>query len=74
MIMDTNRIVRQAVRAAMWAGGAFAVGAAAQTAQAQNAPTRVAAADEENTPALSEVVVTGSRIAAPNLDSINEAI
>ncbi|MDB6008724.1 MAG: putative TonB-dependent receptor [Gammaproteobacteria bacterium] len=71
MIMDTNRIVRQAVRAAMWAGGAFAVGVAAQTAQAQNAPTRVAAADEENTPALSEVVVTGSRIASPNLDSIS---
>ncbi len=71
MIMDTNRIVRQAVRAAMWAGGAFAVGMAAQTAQAQNAPTRVAAADEDSTPALSEVVVTGSRIAAPNLDSIS---
>jgi len=69
MIMDTNRIVRQAVRAALWTGGAFM--AAQSVAQAQTAPTRVAAADEESTPALSEVVVTGSRIATPNLDSIS---
>src|SRR5579859_7166528 len=71
MIMDTNRFVRRAVRAAMWTGGAFAAGLAAQSAQAQNAPpTKVAAADE-NAPALTEVVVTGSRIASPNLDSIS---
>jgi iron complex outermembrane recepter protein len=73
MIMDTNQIVRRAVRAAMWAGGAFAAGLAAHSsvAQAQTPPpTKVAAADEE-TPAISEVVVTGSRIAAPNLDSIS---
>lgn len=72
MIMDTNRIVRRAVRAAMWTGGAFAAGLAAHSsiAQAQTAsPTKVAAADEE-TPAT-EVVVTGSRIATPNLDSIS---
>jgi iron complex outermembrane recepter protein len=70
MIMDTNRIVRQAVRAALWTGGAFM--AAQSVAQAQTAaPTRLAAADEESTPALSEVVVTGSRIATPNLDSIS---
>ncbi len=69
MIMDTNRIVRQAVRAALWTGGAFI--AAQSMAQAQTAPTRVAAADEDSTPALSEVVVTGSRIATPNLDSIS---
>jgi len=72
MIMDTNRIVRRAVRAAMWTGGAFAAGLAAHSsiAQAQTPPTKVAAADEE-TPAVSEVVVTGSRIATPNLDSIS---
>src|SRR6185312_9181398 len=72
MIMDTNQIVRRAVRAAMWAGGAFAAGLAAHSsiAQAQTTPpTKVAAADEE-TPAT-EVVVTGSRIATPNLDSIS---
>jgi iron complex outermembrane recepter protein len=73
MIMDTNQIVRRAVRAAMWAGGAFAAGLAAHSsvAQAQTPPpTKVAAADEE-APPVSEVVVTGSRIAAPNLDSIS---
>ena len=72
MIMDTNRIVRRAVRAAMWAGGAFAAGLAAHSslAQAQTPPpTKVAAADEE-TPAA-EVVITGSRISSPNLDSIS---
>ncbi|HWW81356.1 MAG TPA: TonB-dependent receptor [Steroidobacteraceae bacterium] len=69
--MDTNQFVRRAVRAAMWTGGAFAAGLAAHAAQAQTAPTRLAAADEESTPALSEVVVTGSRIATPNLDSIS---
>ena len=71
MITETNRIVRRAVRAAMWTGGAFAVGMAAHpSAQAQTAPTRVASANEE-TPTLSEVVVTGSRIASPNLDAIS---
>src|SRR5215472_12682059 len=71
MIMDTNRFVRRAVRAAMWTGGAFAAGLVAHSAQAQNAPAKVAAADENETPALTEVVVTGSRIASPNLDSIS---
>ena len=71
MIMDTNRFVRRAVRAAMWTGGAFAAGLAAHSAQAQNAPAKVAAAEENETPALTEVVVTGSRIASPNLDSIS---
>ena len=71
MIMDTNQFVRRAVRAAMWTGGAFAAGLAANSAQAQTAPTKVAAADEAETPALTEVVVTGSRIATPNLDSIS---
>lgn len=71
MIMETNRIVRRAVRAAMWTGGAFAVGMAAHSsAQAQTPPTRVASADEEPA-SLSEVVVTGSRIASPSLDSIS---
>jgi iron complex outermembrane receptor protein len=70
MILEFNRSVRQAVRRTLWAGGAFAVGLAAQSAQAQTAPTRVAAADD-STPPLSEVVVTGSRIATPNLDSIS---
>ena len=72
MIMDTNQFVRRAVRAAMWTGSAFAAGLAAHPAQAQTPPpAKVAAADEAETPALSEVVVTGSRIAAPNLDSIS---
>src|SRR5215469_8459599 len=71
MIMDTNRFVRRAVRAAMWTGGAFAAGLVANSAQAQTAPTKVAAAEEAETPALTEVVVTGSRIATPNLDAVS---
>jgi outer membrane receptor protein involved in Fe transport len=70
MILELNRTVRQAVRRAMWAGGAFAAGLAAQSAQAQTAPTRVASADE-NAPPLSEVVVTGSRINTPGLESVS---
>jgi iron complex outermembrane receptor protein len=75
MIMETNRLVRRAVRTAMWAGGAFAAGLVAHSsvaqAQTQTGPTKVASADEEATPPLQEVVVTGSRISAPNLDSIS---
>jgi iron complex outermembrane recepter protein len=72
MIMDTNRIVRRAVRAAMWTGGAFAAGLAAHSsiAQAQTPPPKVAAADDTAAP-VTEVVVTGSRISSPNLDSIS---
>jgi iron complex outermembrane recepter protein len=70
MILELNRTVCQAVRRALWAGGAFAAGLAAQSAQAQTAPTRVADADE-NAPPLTEVVVTGSRISTPGLESIS---
>ena len=70
MTTHTNRFVRRAVRAAMWAGGSFAAGLASSGAQAQIAPAKVAAADEGVAP-LAVVVVTGSRIAAPNLESIS---
>jgi len=75
MILELNRTVRQAVRRALWAGGAFAAGLAAQSAQAQTAPTRLADADD-NAPPLTEVVVTGSRISntRSRVDQSNYAI
>jgi iron complex outermembrane receptor protein len=52
---------------ALVGGGTFATGVATQPAQAQEA----AAANATSSPALQEVVVTGSRIATPNLDAIS---
>lgn len=72
MTTENKGLVQRAVRGALWAGGAFAAGVAAHSslAQAQTAPTKLAAADEAAAP-VSEVVVTGSRIATPNLDAIS---
>lgn len=71
MITQPNQILRRAVRTALLTGGAVAAGFSAHTAQAQQ---RVAAAAgdnaDENAP-IHEVVVTGSRIATPNLDSVS---
>jgi outer membrane receptor protein involved in Fe transport len=61
-----NRLIRMAVRAVL-AGGTLA--AAIGTAEAQDAPASAAGASDTGT--LSEVIVTGSRIAAPNAVSIS---
>jgi len=69
MTSEGNERIRRAVRMALVYGGAVAAGAAgdASLAQAQAAP----AAETPETAVLTEVVVTGSRIAAPNLDAIS---
>src|SRR5712691_1464482 len=68
MTTEMNPILRHAVRMALLGAGAFAASTIQSPfAQAQQAPPKVA----ETTPELQEVVVTGSRIAAPNLDAIS---
>ncbi len=69
MPMEQNLILRRFVRMALFGGGAFAAGAMTHSsmAQAQVATANTAAPS----PALEEVVVTGSRISAPNLESIS---
>src|SRR5882757_10531367 len=68
MSTEMNPILRHAVRMALLGAGAFAASAIqSPLAQAQTAPAKVA----DTTPELQEVVVTGSRIAAPNLDAIS---
>jgi outer membrane receptor protein involved in Fe transport len=69
MTTEMNPILRHAVRMALLGAGAFAASTIqSPLAQAQTAPAKVAA---ETTPELQEVVVTGSRIATPNLDAIS---
>src|SRR6202790_3112474 len=67
MNTEINPILRHAVRMALLGAGAFAASTMqSPLAQAQTAQTNVA-----TEPVLQEVVVTGSRIAAPNLESIS---
>jgi outer membrane receptor protein involved in Fe transport len=66
MTTEMNPVLRHAVRMALLGAGAFAASTIqSPLAQAQTAPK------VEATPELQEVVVTGSRIATPNLDSIS---
>jgi iron complex outermembrane recepter protein len=69
MPMEQNLILRRFVRMALFGGGAFAAGAMTHSSMAQ---AQVAAANTAApSPALEEVVVTGSRISAPNLEAIS---
>jgi len=63
-------ILRRAIRMALLSGTAFGIGVAANTSVAQQAP---APANEqtESSALLTEVVVTGSRIATPSLESVS---
>src|ERR1700732_5294472 len=66
MSTEMNPVLRHAVRMALLGAGAFAASTIqSPLAQAQTAPK------VETSPELQEVVVTGSRIAAPNLESIS---
>jgi iron complex outermembrane recepter protein len=68
MTTQSNQILRRAVRMALLAGGAAAaVVVHPAIAQAQTAADAAA----ESAEGLKEVVVTGSRIATPNLDAIS---
>ena len=70
MICNENRALSQAVRTALWGGGAYAaaVFATGSVAQAQQAAADTSAAPSAP---VEEVVVTGSRIAAPQLESVS---
>jgi len=61
-----NRILRRAVRLALLGGGAFATGVAGHSSVAQAQEAAAAKA-----PVIEEVVVTGSRIATPQLEAIS---
>ena len=74
--MTSNDILRRAIRLTLAnaAAASIALPALASAAdEAQTVPQPAAAASDENanTPSLSEVVVTGSRIAEPGLESIS---
>jgi outer membrane receptor protein involved in Fe transport len=65
---EMNPVLRHAVRMALLGAGAFAASTIqSPVAHAQAAPKAAA----ETSPELQEVVVTGSRISAPNLESIS---
>jgi iron complex outermembrane recepter protein len=68
MTTEMNPVLRHAVRMALLGAGALAASAIqSPLAQAQTAPKAAAEPSAE----LQEVVVTGSRISAPNLESIS---
>jgi iron complex outermembrane recepter protein len=72
--MTSNDILRRAIRLTLAnaAAASIALPALASAAdEAQTVAQPAAAAEEPNTPALTEVVVTGSRIAQPGLESIS---
>ena len=69
MRMDNNPVLRQAVRTALLGVGAFLVGVS--DAPRVEAATATADTDTTNDTLLQEVVVTGSRIATPSLESIS---
>jgi iron complex outermembrane receptor protein len=70
MTTGNNRSLRQAVRIAILSGGTLATGVVTNTSIAQTPP---APANEQTdaTQAITEVVVTGSRIATPSLESVS---
>ena len=69
MSTELNPIVGRFVRMALFGGGAFAASVA--TNSTALAAAAAATATDTSNATLEEVVVTGSRIATPNLDSIS---
>jgi outer membrane receptor protein involved in Fe transport len=70
MTTGNNHSLRQAVRIAMLSGSALASGLATNTAIAQT-QTAPASEQTEATPPIAEIVITGSRIATPSLQSVS---
>jgi len=68
MTTGNNHILRRAVRIALLSGSTLATSVATHSsvAQAQSAP-----ANEQEAAPIAEVVVTGSRIATPSLESVS---
>ena len=70
MSTGNNHLLRQAVRAALFYSGTMAAALATHTSAAQTPPASTN--DQPDTaPAMTEVVVTGSRIATPALGSVS---
>jgi outer membrane receptor protein involved in Fe transport len=69
MTIQADVLVRRAVRSALWTAGSIAATVAAHSQQAKAADAAANSPDEAAP--IQEVVVTGSRIAAPNLESIS---
>src|SRR6516165_11385081 len=70
MSTGNNHLLRQAVRAALFYSGTMAAALATHTSAAQTPPASTN--DQPYTaPAMTEVVVTGSRIATPALGSVS---
>jgi iron complex outermembrane recepter protein len=70
MTTGNNRILRQAVRIAMLSASTLATSLVTNTAIAQTQPAP-ANDQTEATPPITEVVITGSRIATPSLESVS---
>ncbi|MBV8146866.1 MAG: TonB-dependent receptor [Gammaproteobacteria bacterium] len=73
MTTDNNRILRRAVRLAMLSGGTLATGLATSTSIGQTQPAPANEQTEGAAP-ITEVVVTGSRIVTPSLESVSPVI
>jgi hypothetical protein len=69
MTTGNNYLLRQAVRAVLLYGGTFAAALATHKAGAQTPPAP-ANDQTDSTARIEEVVVAGSRIATPNLASV----
>jgi iron complex outermembrane recepter protein len=70
MTTQNNHLVRQAVRSAVLCGGTLAAALATQATKAQTPPAP-ANDQADNAAPITEVVVTGSRIATPSLESVS---
>lgn len=69
MTIQADVLVRRAVRSALWTAGSIAATLAAHSQQAKAADAAANSPDEA--PAIQEVVVTGSRIRTPALESVS---
>src|ERR1700761_799557 len=69
MTIQADSLIRRAVRSTLWTAGAIAAGVGAHSQQARAADA--GPADTDEAAPVQEVVVTGSRINAPNLESIS---
>jgi len=70
MTTGNNRLLRRAVRAALLCGGTVGAALGTHTAVAQTPPTPSTDQTDITAP-ITEVVVTGSRIATPTLESVS---
>jgi iron complex outermembrane recepter protein len=72
MSTNVNTKLSRAVRTVLLTGGALAAGLASEAVLAQAAPAQSAGGVQGA--AIEEIVVTGSRIAAPNLEAISPVV